>query len=222
MTVRLPKELSALLHHKDPTTFEAVWERFVQANSKLILHAAHSVASDHDGVMDRYAYVLDQLRHNDCRRLRAFATEGQTKFSTWLIVISQRLCIDYHRRRYGRDRDHNNENLAWNTTRIARRQLADLFGENISFDAIQDTNTPNPEQTVRRSELRQAVEATLDSLDTRDRLLIQLRFEKDLPIKEITRMMGFPSQFHVYRKLKATLKSLRKQLEDRGVSSPAP
>jgi DNA-directed RNA polymerase specialized sigma24 family protein len=49
--------------------------------------------------MDGYAYVLEALRSDDYRRLRAYAADGRSKFSTWLVVVARRLCLDLHLRR---------------------------------------------------------------------------------------------------------------------------
>jgi hypothetical protein len=66
---------------------------------------ASSLGGDQDAVMDRYTDVLEQLRRNDCQRLRGYASDRRSKFTTWLVVVARRLCLDQHRQRYGRDRN---------------------------------------------------------------------------------------------------------------------
>src|SRR5690348_9515444 len=46
----------------DAAVREAEWERFLATHSKLLLHVARSFGDGHDAVMDRYAYLLEQLR----------------------------------------------------------------------------------------------------------------------------------------------------------------
>src|SRR5262249_41817793 len=98
----LPAELSQLLAAAEPQGAEGAWGEFVHAHSRLLLHVARSMAKDHDDAMDRFAYLLEQLRRDDCRRLRGFVADGRSKFTTWLVVVARRLCLDYDRRRYGR------------------------------------------------------------------------------------------------------------------------
>jgi hypothetical protein len=76
--------------------------------------------------MDRYAWVLDALRQDRHRRLRAFAAEGRGSFTTWLVAVVRRLCVDEHRHRYGRPagwRARRGGGRAW-----SRRELVDLVG----------------------------------------------------------------------------------------------
>jgi len=61
----------------------------------------------------------------------------------------------------------------------------------------------------------------LSRLDLRDALLLTLRFEEDLPAARIAGVMGFPSQFHVYRRLRTVLGDLRRRLQRRGIDGPA-
>src|SRR5258707_5460889 len=101
----LPQELAQLLNASDSPTRDAAWEAFLTTHSRLLLHTARSLNRDHDAAMDGYAYVLEALRESDYRRLRAYAADGRSKFSTWLVVVTRRICLDFHRRRYGRARD---------------------------------------------------------------------------------------------------------------------
>src|SRR5204862_509166 len=82
---------------------------------------ARSLTTDHDAAMDGYAHVLERLREHDCRRLRGYAPDGRTKFTTWLVVVARRLCLDFHRHRYGRSDDPAPDAAA---ARAARRRLA--------------------------------------------------------------------------------------------------
>jgi len=47
--------------------------------------------------MDRYAFVLDRLRARNFRRLRRFQPRGSARFTTWLVLVSRRLCLDHRR-----------------------------------------------------------------------------------------------------------------------------
>jgi hypothetical protein len=50
-------------------------------------------------------------------------------------------------------------------------------------------------------------------------LLLALRFEDDLSASRISRMLGLPTPFNVYRRLNVVLRQLRAGLEARGINS---
>lgn len=160
--------------------------------------------------MDAYAYVLEQLRRDDCHRLRSYVSDGRGKFTTWLVVVARRLCIDYIRQRYGREAG------------ASRRNLVDLLVEQLDPADLADHTSPDPETSLRVHELSGALGGALGALDARDRLLLKLRFEDDLPAREIGQIMGFRTPFHVYRRLNALLERLRTALGRRGVQGSEP
>ncbi len=214
-----PPELSALLAARDPAARERAWSDFVNAYSRLMLHAARGLGSDYDAVMDRYTFVLEQLRQDDFRRLRSYVADGRGKFTTWLTVVARRLYLDHQRQRYGRTRSDTEEAGAKKGT---RRRLVDLVAEELDVQQIEGSQSENPDASLRTSELREALAACLSGLAARDRLLLALRFEDDLPARQIAEVMGFPTLFHVYRRLNAVLASLRGELQRRGIHDAAP
>lgn len=214
----LPPHVSALLEATDRDAREAAWAAFVDANSRLILHAVKSIEGEYDVTMDRYAFVLEQLRANDHQRLRSYRG-GEKQFSTWLVVVARRMCIDFHRRKYGRPREVRDEHSA-ELTRMQRRALVDLLAEHEDIAKVDAGPGANPEQDLRRREIRGALQAALDRLEPADRLLLAWRFEDGKTGREIARLMGLPSQFHAYRRLRRILAWLRNELEARGFEEP--
>ena len=97
-----PAQLHRLLEAAEGPDHERAWSEFLAAYSRLILYVARRIPRDHDRMMDRYAFVIEHLREKDCRRLRAFDVEGRGKFTTWLVVVVRRLCVDHDRRQHGR------------------------------------------------------------------------------------------------------------------------
>jgi RNA polymerase sigma factor (sigma-70 family) len=209
----IPPELSGLLHSADVAAREAAWAAFLAAHSRLLLHTARSLGHDYDTAMDAYAYLLEQLQKDDFHRLRAYAADGRSKFTTWLVVVARRLCVDFQRHRYGRVRDVRTDAR---DARLVRRRLTDLLAEELDLNEL-GTDSANPETDLLARERAQTMTAALDTLGARDRLLLTLRFEDDLSAREIGEVMGFPTPFHVYRRLTVVLRSLRRGLEDRGV-----
>jgi len=215
----LPLELSTLLDAADPAARELAWTTFVETHSRLLLHAARSVERDHDAAMDAYAHLLEQLRRDDFRRLRAYASDGRSKFTTWLVVVARRLCLDRVRQRYGRTQEsgpHAEQSHA------IRRRLVDHIAEAIDADDLADTAAGDAEMRLRAAELERALTSALASLAPRDRLLLRLRFDGDLAAREIAHLLKLPTPFHVYRRLNALLAQLRESLSRRGVQGPDP
>ena len=136
MAQALPPELVALLAARDPGARDAAWGEFVSLHSRLLLHAARSLGKDYDGAMDRYAYALERLQERDFSRLRAYRPDGRTKFTTWLLVVFRRLCLDHYRQRYGRS--PSSERVQSLTgDRVLRRQLVDGLARRVDPELIE-------------------------------------------------------------------------------------
>jgi len=217
----LPLPLAQLLHADGQPATESAWQGFVSAYSPLLLQVARSTAAGHDGAMDAYAFLLDSLRESQCRRLRVYVAHEQARFSTWLLVVARRLCIDFHRRRYGRPQGATDGDAAA-LERETRRRLVDLAADEIDVDSLPDARGDSPESRVRAAQLRQTLQTALEALPPADRLLLVMRFEDGRSAATIARAMGFPTPFHVYRRLSFVFGQLRASLVERGVDDPVP
>jgi RNA polymerase sigma factor (sigma-70 family) len=218
----VPAALGRLLAENDPSRREEAWAEFVASQSKLILYVARRLGGDHDAAMDRYAAVLDGLRQDDFRRLRTYVADGRSEFSTWLVVVAQRICLDERRHRYGRSRRPAGDPTEHDEEWAARRRLVDLLTAEVDLSSIGDTGARNADDTVRLADLYHALQAALGLLEPQDRLLIKLRFEDELPMPEIAQTLRFPTRFHAYRRLTQVLGELRGALEDSGVEDAIP
>lgn len=210
MATTHPPELAGLLAGGDDAGGDAAWAAFLRAHSRLLLAVCRSVGRDYDATMDAYAFLLDQLRKDDYRRLRAYAADGRSKFTTWLVVVARRLCLDHHRHKYGRMRD---DSLEAGARRGVRRRLVDLVSAEVDPGAVADEASADPEAALLGREQADRLTAALSGLEPRDRLLLTLRFEDDLSAREIGELLGFPTPFHVYRRLTAVLGVIRERLD---------
>src|SRR5690242_433674 len=148
-----PPELARLFTAADPPTHDAAWAAFVAAHSRLLLHTARSLNHDYDAAMDGYAHVLEALRSDNYRRLRAYVADGRGKFSTWLVVVARRLCLDFHRQRYGRWRGSDADEA-----HATRARLVDLISEEIDAAGVTAAERENPETLLQAGELAQALQ----------------------------------------------------------------
>lgn len=220
----LPAALTRLLDARDPGGEDVAWREFVGTYSTLLLQVARSTATTRDAAMDTYTFLLEQLREQKCRRLRSYAARDGARFSTWLLVVAKRLCVDFHRRRYGRPQGTNEvpPHASPTVERSTRRRLVDLTAEALDPDMIADADARDPEVELRLGQLRRALAVALERLEPADRLLLAMRFEDQRSAAEIARAMSFPTPFHVYRRLNRLLEELRATLEARGIDGPAP
>lgn len=226
----LPDEVRGLLSADDEADEAAAWSAFLDSYSRLILYIARKSCSGRDAAMDRYAYALEQLRKHDFARLRGYEADDRARFSTWLAVVVRRICTDFHRKKYGRyegagaEETGDVEAAPTNSAELARRtrrRLVDLIGAAVDIEALGD-HRKDPERDVRMRELRNALVQAVDGLEPRDRLLLSMRFADEHSARIIADAMDYPSQFHVYRRLKRVLARLRDDLEDRGIDGPTP
>ncbi len=228
----LPSELIRLLAASEPKARDDAWAAFTKAYSKLILHVTRQPGGSYDPSMDRYAYVLEQLRRDDFRRLRGYAADGRSKFTTWLVVVTRRLCLDHDRHRYGRQRTSSSTATPVDTNTpadpsasdaaAARRRLVDLLGEEVDVERLASSSNDDPETELRVGELHRALESELAGLAPADRLLLKLRFEEELTAGQISRLLDLPTPFHVYRRLNHVLEGLRRSLRRRGIQEASP
>ena len=211
----IPPEVRQLLDASDEAEVDRAWGEFLLAFQKLILFVVRSTEQDYDLAMDRFAYVLEHLRENGFRRLRTFRTSGNAKFTTWLVVVIRRMMIDHQRSLYGRV--PHQETTEAQKNRGHRRHLVDLVSSSDYVSDLADHKAGDLGRELRMEETLQALSEALAALSTRERLLLTLRFEDEMSAREIGDVMGFPSPFHVYRRLRKTLGKLKEELEDRGI-----
>jgi len=204
-----PAELVPLLAADTDSARDEAWAVFVHAFTGSILRTARSLGGDADSAMDRYAFVLDRLREDDCRRLRAYVRPGAGEFTLWLAVVVRRLCLDHYRERYGRARPGSRAGTDAESDRAGRRRLVDLVADRTDPALLASPGQVPPDELLVRAERMRALSAALERLAPADRLILRLRFAEELTAREIAKLMRFPSLFHVYRRLEKVLRELR-------------
>ena len=212
-----PSTLVLLLRAPDAAQSDNAWDAFLSSHGHLLLRTAKYTHRDHDAAMDAYSYVLEQLRRDNFKRLRAYNGNDSDHLNRWLVVVARRLCLDFRRQRYGRNRDATPD-----IEREARRRLVDKLWDPQDPAELPGSKDSNPEWHLRNQEWQQALAEVLEQLEPRDQLLLALRFENGLSARRIAGIMHWPSTFHVYRRLNKLLPELRSRLRERGVEDPTP
>lgn len=217
----LPEELTRLLAAGSGPAAEAAWASFLAVYSGLLLRVARAFWPGYDGALDGYAYMLEELRRNDCQRLRKYAADGRGRFSTWLAVVARRLCLDQYRRRYGRFRGDPARSEGIQAARMTRRRLMELSGPIEDLTCLADPALPDPAEQLDERARSSALHGAVALLPPADQLLLRLRFEEELTARQIAGLLGLPTPFHVYRRLDAVCATLRTRLAPAEVSRPA-
>ena len=203
VAARFPPELADLLDAAAAAAREKAWTAFLATHTRLLLHSARHVAHGYDAAMDAYTFLVEQLSRDDYHKLRAYQPDGRTKFTTWLVVVARRFCVDFLRHKYGRRRRWVTSRADW---RAARRSLAVLVDD---VGAAETSEVGDPAASLMEREQAAQVAAAVAHLDAPDQLLLKLRFEDDYSLHDIALIMGFRSHTQARRHLKHVLEGLR-------------
>jgi RNA polymerase sigma factor (sigma-70 family) len=95
------KELLQCLSSRSP---QEAWVRFLQAYATLIHQAVRHFEREEDYVSECFLFVCEGLARDGYHRLRRFKPGGPARFSTWLRAVVRNLCLDWHRKEFGRQR----------------------------------------------------------------------------------------------------------------------
>ena len=201
----LPIKLRNLLEAGEGSAREQAWTEFLDSYSRLILFVAHRTPGDYDVVMDRYAFVVERLQEVNYRRLRTYAADGRGKFTTWLMVVVRRLCVDHNRLTHGRSPEHEARDPAH------RSRLLELVLAPEAMDQLPDGRASADEE-LDRKQILERLDAAIANLTSSDQLLLALRYRDDRSAREIASLMKLPTPFHVYRRLSHVHASLRQAM----------
>jgi RNA polymerase sigma factor (sigma-70 family) len=104
MNERTKSELSitAILPGLNSVDAGPAWAAFIDRYSGQIMNAVRQFEFEHDRAHECFLYVCEALSDNGFRRLLAFNTGGSARFRTWLGTVVFHLCVDWHRREFGR------------------------------------------------------------------------------------------------------------------------
>jgi RNA polymerase sigma factor (sigma-70 family) len=81
---------------------DSAWREFLATYSASIMKVVDRF--DHGGSRDSecFQFVCEKLCEADFRRLRQFDPQGRAAFESWLATVVFNLCVDWHRKEFGR------------------------------------------------------------------------------------------------------------------------
>lgn len=100
--IRTTEKVKALLHRLNGSDQGAAWAEFVDDYSALLLKVVSQFEYGQDRQGECFLYVCEKLCEDEFRRLLKFNTRGKATFRTWLGSVVFNLCVDWHRREFGR------------------------------------------------------------------------------------------------------------------------
>jgi RNA polymerase sigma factor (sigma-70 family) len=96
------RKTSGLLQRLSSRDPGPAWVEFLDRYSQLIMNTASQFEYEQDRIDDCFIFVCEKLNDDGFRRLLNFNPRGTAKFRTWLATVVFNLCIDWHRKEFGR------------------------------------------------------------------------------------------------------------------------
>lgn len=81
---------------------QSAWALWLERYSPVVLQAVRRCIWDTELSADCFVFVCERLHDDRYRRLRQFRPGAGTSFETWLRVVVRNLCLDWHRKQFGR------------------------------------------------------------------------------------------------------------------------
>lgn len=247
------------------------WVEFLEIYAPLIMSVVREFEYEQDRATDCFLYVCEQLNDGGFRRLLKFNTAGRACFRTWLGTVVFNLCVDWHRREYGRvtllpaiaalpafDQsvyrlvieqgmgkescfqslradfpDLTRDLVANAVIRVysllterqrwqirvnnRRRAKAQRPSPTERLDQLPDPAI-GPEAEAERQQQLDALNRALARLPADQRLLLRLRYQEGLTLKQIARLKHSGDTNRAWREIQAATAALIRVLEREGVA----
>lgn len=181
----------------------ASWQKFVLKYANVIYRAIGKYCDDYDEKMAVFLHILEKLREDRFFRLSHF--EFQAQLSTWLMVVSRHLTLDFLRAKYGRD-------FSLKKIRVVSYDAAPSFLKHLADTVTPEHEMANEEQRQAREKLEQALQRALQNLSAQESLAIQLVYFKGLKIKAAGKLLEVRS---IYKFIARALEKIRNEMESK-------
>jgi RNA polymerase sigma-70 factor (ECF subfamily) len=179
----------------------SAFELLVQRYDRQVLRLALNVLGGAEDARDVYQEAFLKIYRN----LHSFRFE--CAFYTWVYRIVTNICLDHLRRR----RSHPEEQPP-----VLRPVSFEERHDSDFFDRQQGTGThSDPEREVLGHEIGRKVEAALQALSARERLVFEMRHYQGMKLRDIGEALGTTEEtaknslFRATRKLRTQLEGLR-------------
>jgi len=208
------------LSSRDAQIAEDAWTEFLHAYARIVVQVISVCERDSENRHECFVYACEQLCRNQFHRLRQFQPGGPATFSTWLRAVVRNLCIDWQRRA-ARHRLVIDPYLGSHAAKPADVEPA---GENDPAEELADPS-PDPESLAVKREEILTLGSGLRFLTAQQQLALRLRFQQELTLLEIARILNLKNAQAADRFLQETIALLRRTVNPRanfhGKTNPA-
>lgn len=243
---------------------ESAWREFLRNYSTLIMGVACQYESDKQRADDCFLFVCEKLSDDGFKRLLQFEPSRKAQFHTWLKLIVSNLCVDWHRKEFGRQRPYRaiaklsafdqllyhyknecgmsrlasfralqltypdltenqfTESICRLHTTLTPKQRWQLSvrkretGSAVVIDALDDRSmvtelvetSPGPEIVAQLVQAREMLAKAMSQLSHQQRLLLRLRYQEDLSLKDVADLAGLGDLHKAKRRIKEALAAL--------------
>lgn len=94
--------IAGLLDRLSSVDAGPAWVEFLDRYSRLIMNTANQFEYEQDRINECFLFACERLNDDGFRRLLNFNPRGTAKFRTWLGAVVFNLCVDWHRKEFGR------------------------------------------------------------------------------------------------------------------------
>ncbi len=174
------------------------FEELVRRYDRDVLRLALNLVRGSEDARDLYQEIFLRVYRN----LARFRFE--CSFYTWIYRIATNVCLDHLRRKNTRKEEQ-------------APQLPDAEGVAPDFfdRQVEQRSAANPERNLLGQELGKHIDAALDGLSPRERMVFELKHYEGLRLRAIGDMLGTSEEtvknslFRATRKLRASLDGIR-------------
>lgn len=185
-----------------PSQTAKAFDKLYRDHVDLIYRFAHRLCGEPEAAKD----LVQDTFLNAYRGFERF--RGDAQISTWLYTIASRACLRMRRRRKGApDRELSLEEFIPTSDGEFRLQ--------IPIDGL------SPEEALQNKELRRALDAAIDQLPKKYKMVLVLRDMEGLSAKEVGTIIGLNERAVKSRLHRARL-FVRRQLSAQGLGQAEP
>jgi RNA polymerase sigma-70 factor (ECF subfamily) len=156
-------QIASGLRRRDPEVLDALIEQYQHRLLRYLAHMTGNRATAEDLFQETWIRVLEKGQQYD----------GKSRFAAWLMTIAHNVAIDHLRKKTPASLDE-------------MRDTEDAA----PFEPM--ANDPSPFEQAAASEDRARIQAALEQVSPIFREVLVLRFQEQLKLEEIAKLVGIP------------------------------
>jgi RNA polymerase sigma-70 factor (ECF subfamily) len=157
-------QIASGLRRRDPDVLDALIEQYQHRLLRYLAHMTGNRATAEDLFQETWIRVLE----------KGYQYDGKSRFATWLMTIAHNVAIDHLRKR----------------TPASLDEMRDPEADTVPFEPV--AAGPSPFEQAAAGEDRARIEAALEQLPPMFREVLVLRFQEQLKLEEISKLIGIP------------------------------